>query len=1456
MAVMAFAGMSVAQDVWSVGYLTSSQNGKDVPAVYMNGTLINQNQWVNDYYGRNSDLDLYNGDVYFAENAYYSSDNTFYKARIRKVGGPNYSTDYLGEGSHVYDLYRFSTGSHPLVATGCKTIGGVQTAVAWINDSPSVHRQMGDGSHTSCAYGATGLNGYLYTCGYQFTNSSTYHGVIWKESSEFHAYPDGTVIYDIAYWDGYFYTVGIALQDDESKLKVWKTASDNSTSSVYYTLATSNAIGGERTKIYIDDAGDIYVTGQVGSDDKVFKNGTEIYSTGGYYYSVMANTNGVYYVGRESSSGKIWKDGSVLYSPSGANMITNLRMEDPECTSTGVLSLPFTETFENGSTSWPCWTTIDVDGNNGTDMSYWHRAGKRIASMTGNYCARHAGHTSASQNGWLITPRLFLQPFQSETKMTFKSWVNENFTVQVYVSTDSDPTITSSYTQVYSQAQSSGTQTHTVDLSAYQGQAVYIAFRYTGLLSTSWLIDNVNVTESFSPCGVGSAPYNLPFTTLPMFQCWTAYDVDMTPQTATYAPTWQYSTTLGYDGTPCVYHHYGPSGVPQTGWFFSRKFNLPAGNYNYLMSFKSKSVSSGTGRKNSVWIAVDGPDNPTPANYTTQVWEDPDYSNVWTTYTVDLTAYKGHTVSIGFKYEGTYAHNWYIDDFSLTNEIPQYTITANANNNDWGTVTGGGTYNSGASCTLTATPASGYQFQSWKKNGTVVSTDASYTFTVTENATYTAYFGEIPITYYTINTEVAPEDAGSVTGGGTYPENSSVTLTATANTGYHFEHWDDGIQENPRTITVTGDATYIANFYLDEYTISVYASPSDGGTVTGGGTFHYGETTTLTATPAEGYEFAGWSDASTENPRTVTVTGNANYTAIFNEVGATYYNVTTQANPDYAGYVDGGGTYEEGSSIVLTAVPYSGYSFTQWNDGVTQNPRTVTVTGNMSFTANFAAIPYTVTVSANPTSAGTVSGGGVYYYGDVAVLYAEAYSGYEFVGWSDGSNENPHDVTVTGNASYIATFSQAGATYYTVSTYVSPAEAGSVTGAGTYPEGTSVTLTAVANDGYSFNQWNDGSTQNPRTFTLNNNMSFTAYFNAQQYTVTVNATPAAGGTVSGGGSYSYGQTAVLTATPNTNYQFLRWGDGIVDNPRHVTVTGNVTYNALFLSEGGETFTLTVEPNLPSLGETFGSGVYPAGAAVEISAFPNPQAVFMQWNDGNTENPRTVIVNSDATYIAQFVASQQYEITVVSSDPSMGEAFGGGSYMEGSVIEISALPYDGYQFMQWSDGNTANPRSVTVTGNATYTAQFVSNSVVTHTLTLICNTDEGTVSGGGVYVEGSTATVQAFPKEGFVFDFWNDGNRENPRTVSMTDDLTLIAYFKWTSVDEFGQPKLSVYPNPANESFRIQGLVGNYELQIFNNLGEMVKTLNVNGEEEVGIQDLSSGVYMVRCGNRALRFVKM
>lgn len=102
--------------------------------------------------------------------------------------------------------------------------------------------------------------------------------------------------------------------------------------------------------------------------------------------------------------------------------------------------------------------------------------------------------------------------------------------------------------------------------------------------------------------------------------------------------------------------------------------------------------------------------------------------------------------------------------------------------------------------------------------------------------------------------------------------------------GYTFKGWNNGSTTYPHGLPTTGevDVTYTAVWEKNKYTLTVNAGT--GGTVTGGGTYEHGTSVTITATPNSGYKFVKWSDGNTSATRTITVIGNATYTAVFEEI--------------------------------------------------------------------------------------------------------------------------------------------------------------------------------------------------------------------------------------------------------------------------------------------------------------------------------------------------------------------------------------------------------------------------------------------------------------------------------------------------------------------------------------------------------------------------------------------
>lgn len=100
--------------------------------------------------------------------------------------------------------------------------------------------------------------------------------------------------------------------------------------------------------------------------------------------------------------------------------------------------------------------------------------------------------------------------------------------------------------------------------------------------------------------------------------------------------------------------------------------------------------------------------------------------------------------------------------------------------------------------------------------------------------------------------------------------------------GYVFSHWNDSIEDNPRTLVVSSDTLLEAVFEVGQ-TVSVTAVPSDGalGAVLGSGEYETGDEVTLIAVAFAGTTFLGWNDGNTKNPRTEKARSNVRYTALF-----------------------------------------------------------------------------------------------------------------------------------------------------------------------------------------------------------------------------------------------------------------------------------------------------------------------------------------------------------------------------------------------------------------------------------------------------------------------------------------------------------------------------------------------------------------------------------------------
>lgn len=149
------------------------------------------------------------------------------------------------------------------------------------------------------------------------------------------------------------------------------------------------------------------------------------------------------------------------------------------------------------------------------------------------------------------------------------------------------------------------------------------------------------------------------------------------------------------------------------------------------------------------------------------------------------------------------------------------------------------------------------------------------------------------------------------------------------------------------------------------------------------------------------------------------------------------------------------------------------------------------------------------------------------------------------------------------NASKGFSSQQAAARYYNIAASASPSAGGSVAGSGRFEEGSTITLNATANAGYRFQRWTENgsavSTANPYSFTASRNRTLVAQFvQVQTVNIAASASPAAGGSVSGGGNIEQGTSCTLRATANSGYRFVAWkeNDSVVSTSATYTFTAS------------------------------------------------------------------------------------------------------------------------------------------------------------------------------------------------------------------------------------------------------------------------------------------------------------
>jgi len=223
----------------------------------------------------------------------------------------------------------------------------------------------------------------------------------------------------------------------------------------------------------------------------------------------------------------------------------------------------------------------------------------------------------------------------------------------------------------------------------------------------------------------------------------------------------------------------------------------------------------------------------------------------------------------------------------------------------------------------------------------------------------------------------------------------------------------------------------------------------------------------------------------------------------------------------------------------------------------------------------------------------------------------------------------------------------------------------------------------------------------------------------------------------------------------------------------------------------------------------GGGTYIQGFAAAIEALPSPGFAFDKWQGDLTSTLDTeiLIMDGDKSVTAVFVPL--FTLTTDVTPESSGTILesGDGSYIDSSLATLEAVPLAGYIFSHWEGAYVGadNLVEVTMDSNKEVTAVFLR----VYNLALSVSPEgSGTIddSGDGIYVEDSTATVEAIPGLGYLFDHWegNASGEEVTKELLMNADKNLTAYFVKDLSDEDGDgltayEELAIYgTNPRSD----------------------------------------------------------
>lgn len=478
-------------------------------------------------------------------------------------------------------------------------------------------------------------------------------------------------------------------------------------------------------------------------------------------------------------------------------------------------------------------------------------------------------------------------------------------------------------------------------------------------------------------------------------------------------------------------------------------------------------------------------------------------------------------------------------------------------------------------------------------------------------------------------------------------------------------------------------------------------------------------------------------------------------------------------------------------------------------------------------------------------------------------LYAKPVQGYHFKGWKEfHTNEimsiSPNwSFTIKKDMDLIGVFEkdEAPIEQFYINVNADPANAGHVVGAGTFPKGTRHSITAAAIQGYHFIHWTDSlnrivSTNLQYDLVVEKDETYTAHFELdapviEEYNVTIITNPADKGSVSGGGTYKSGQTAIIVPSPVEGWAVdtvTASGGNLVDNGNgtySIVVTRDLTITVNF-KEAIRYFTFSIVADAEGLvrykdiNDAWSQWAErhevtaPEKTIVTIAGKANRGYEFEKWvtptgaNLPNNEN--NIIVEEGLhrrTYTAYFkketVKPETYQVNInVISNGKCKYKVGSNEYSnesvshsnisvtKGETIEILAVPDEGYLFDYCAstsgDRSESNPYKVAVNSNMDFSYYFKEAPITKYTVDVTADINGKCKYkiGSGEYSKldkahprfqvpaGETVTVLAEADSGYKFVRWaykGGITKDNPYSMIINENMALRCIFEQIPIDK-------------------------------------------------------------------------